>query len=372
MNIRRMIYVPSDRIVIQKSMGMHASIKNILKNLLPETANLPMYDAEMLCCGDLSVILGASNIFTYGKYQPQYFRNKISKYCPYPSCCMTPKTTPIEESEFDNYIRKVDVILVSSRAGKRGFNAIKHARRHDIPIAIIDVQDHELIYGSHEIRKFLTREYKLKEHFDIYFKKDLPIGFKSDVVIPLAPTPVRPEAHSFDNLNKEYDIFYSGRKRETRCQDDRSQMVELVKNNFNNVKFHEHESRKSFLPIREYWSNIARSHITLSPSGRSWDSFRHCEVGLTGTTVLLAPKPYIETIGPALIDSENAILYDTKIKDGRYHIINEQEILEKIENYLKNRTKMQEIAKKWNKDVINGHSIKARSKYIIEVMENAF
>lgn len=330
------------------------------------------YDAEILLCGDLPSVLGINNVFSFGKYLPHYFHDTISEFCPYPSCCKTPEPIFLKKNELKSVLNKIDALIVSSRASERGQYAITEAKKIGLPIAIIDVQDHELIYGSSDIENQLCRNFSYNYHYDLYFKKDLPLGYKTDTIVPLAPTPVRPESHHFIKLKKKYDIFYSGRKRASRCQDDRAQMAKLLKNKFNKILFKEHDSRNTFLPIRDYWENVSNSRITLSPSGRSWDSFRHCEVGLSESTALLAPKPYIETIQPLLEDGENSILYDTEIQNGRYGIIHESDIVDKIGFYLNNLEKLTSIAKKWNQDVVSGHTIFARSKYIINVMKQSF
>jgi len=371
LKINRLLLVPSDRIEgsdrhKNKSVFGTHTIRRVLK-----PPQFQPYDAEMLLYGDLPIILGANNVFVYSNYQKQYFHKKISTYCAYPSCCKTPHPTFITKQEIPDLLNLVDIVLVSSRSTSRGDHVIKEAKKRDLPVIIIDIQDHESLYGSTDVKQEMTRGFIKGRDFDLYFKKELLLDFMDDTFFPLAPTPVRPNSYDFPVLKKENDVFYTGRKRDERCQLDRSQSVRLIKDNFNNCMIWEHDSRSTFLPTRDYWANISKSRITLSPSGRSWDSFRHCEVGLTGSTTLLAPKPYIETVGPPLKDNENAILYDTKFLNGRSHLTNESDFIDKVKYYLDNPGECAKMGRAWNQDVLSSHTILARSHYIIDTIEKS-
>jgi len=125
--------------------------------------------------------------------------------------------------------------------------------------------------------------------------------------------------------------------------------------------------------VKEYWYNLSRAQMALSPSGRVWDSFRHCEVGLAPLTCLIAPRPYVETVKPYLRDGKNAILYDTKLReDKKYHLVNPSALIEKIRYYLDHPNECQNLAQAWQTNVLEDHTIFARSKYIIESMEKVF
>jgi len=142
---------------------------------------------------------------------------------------------------------------------------------------------------------------------------------------------------------------------------------------FTGVTFIEHDlRRRTFLTTLRYWRYLAESQMTLSPSGKSWDSFRHCEVGLAPASVLIAPKPFLETVGPPLRDGVNAILYDTELRAGKYHLANAPLLVEKIRHYLDHPQEREAVAIAWSRDVLSGHTVLARSRYILENMERAF
>lgn len=377
MTIKKILVVPSDRIVKLQKPEKDSDKRGVLRKFAHHIKyklgrGQLQYDAEMIFCSDIPIVLGQENVFVLNSYQKHYFRKKVPDNCPYPSCLNPPVPTFISEQQLSYVMREVNAVLVSSHAGLRGFKVIEKAKVKDIPVAIIDVRDHESDYSSADIQKNMYGDFVFKEQCDLYFKKDLPVGYKTDTLLPLVPTPVRPESFEFKNLAKETDIFYSGRRRKDKCQPDRAETVELVRENIKNADIVEHEGRSSFMPIREYWDKLSRCRISLSPSGRVWDSFRHCEVGLAKSTVLLVPRPYLETVEPYLEDGENAILYDTELRGCRYHLKNKSEFIEKVKHYLNDESRLQKMADRWKNDVMTGHTIAARSKYIIESMEKLF
>lgn len=371
MEIKKLLIVPSDRIVVEQT--NKSFLLKIAKSLKSKIRpNQLSYDGEMQFYGDMPVVLGKENVSVFGKYKKHYFSKTVLEQCSYPSCCLTPEPTFISAGQLDSVLRQVDALLVSSKANERAIIAIKKAKAKNIPVAIIDFADHESNYGSDNIAGDICRGFIDDEDFDLYFKKDLPLGYMTDVILPLCPIPIRPQSYDFPSAKQKYGIFYSGRKRTDQCQPERREVVEFVREHFVNTLIVEHDIRGSFMSIRQYWSNLAKSRIALSPSGRVWDSFRHCEVGLTESTVLLAPKPYVETVGPSLEDGKNAILYDTELKDDGYHLKQSDALVEKIKYYLNNSAELEKIAKTWKEDVMTGHTIAARSRYIIECMQKAF
>ena len=340
MKVNKLLIVPSDRIVRNRTersalSGIARYFKSRLQyNLLP-------YDGEMQFYGDMPLILGQENVFVFGEFHKHYFLKSVPDNCPYPSCCKTPEPTFISQKHLEDVIKEVDVLLVSSRARERGSIAIKKAKARDTPVAIIDFEDHESNYGSSDVRRELCRGFIYDREFDLYFKKDLPLGYKTETILPLCPIPIRPESYEIREVTKEVDIFYSGRNRMERCQPERSEVVDFIRENFDNILILEHDTRSSFASIKEYWANLSKCRMALSPSGRVWDSFRHCEVGLAKTTVLIAPKPYVETVGPYLEDGKNAILYDTELRSQRYHLKNKSDFVHKVKQYLNNREKLE-------------------------------
>ena len=372
MIIKKILIVPSKRLVQQtENHGKSLVFKSkyFINSLLKRNI---AYDAELQWYGDIPDILGKNNVFMLGQIPNLFFSKSIPQYCPYPSCLGTSKPTFINLKQLNEAVKDVSAVLISSRSGERGKIAINEAKLNDIPVAILDFNDHESLYGFKDIENEIYRDFSFGKDFDFYFKKDLPIGYKKDNLIPLAPTPLRPSSYSFKKYNIDYDIFYSGTSHNGACQEDRIEGIELIKKNFANSLVIEHEKMKNFISTKKYWSYFTKSSIAFSPSGLSWDSFRHCEIGLTKTTVLFAPVPYIETVPPFLQDGVNAILYDTEIRGNKCHIKNKNSFIEKINYYLGNPSKLNQIASNWFEDVMNGHTVFSRSKYILESLENYF
>ena len=372
MKIKKLLIVPSDGLVQERSSSFFSYVLNQARIFKRRFSSQPMaYDAELQRYADIPRILGQENTFVFGALHPHLYSKTIPKFCPYPSCHATPRGATVREREIKSVVKEADAVLVSGRAGQRGDLVISEAKKNDLPVAILDAHDHQSNYGSEDIRQELCRGFKKGEHFDLYFKNDLPLGYKNDYILPLAPCPLRPEMYRFRDLAKETDFFFSGKTR-VKDQDDGRELIELVKNQFGSARFLGHQWHDTFLSAQEYWDNLSRSRIALSPSRFVWDSFRHCEAGLAPKTVLVAPNPYIETVGPPLEGGANAILYDTELRDGKYHLKNASELEEKLRYYLDNSEKRESMAEQWAGDVKSGHTIFERSKYIIESMEKAF
>lgn len=370
--MKKLLIVPSKRLVQPES---RRSFKTVLKQSKiyrylfdPFLA----YDGELMFYGDIPKILGESNVFVYGKYYPHLFEKRVPKFCPYPSCHATPKSVEVDSSNVEEIVSQVDALLVSTRAGPEGEFIRSLARKKEIPIALFDFLDQESNYGDDNISDKICYDFKLGLDFDLYFKKDLPLGYATDIILPVAPVPVRPESYVFKDLHKEFSVFYSGRGRQDACQNDRYQSVELISDKIADSKIIDHSDRGSFLTTTEYWNYISSSKLCLSPSGRVWDSFRHAEIGLSKSTVMIAPKPYVHTVGPELIDGHNSILYETYLQDGKYNLDDESKLIDKIQFYLLEDSERLKVSNQWSTDVASGHTVFARSKYIIDSMKSFF
>jgi len=369
MKIEKILIVPSERIIDSNHNDSSKLdiFRSVIKKLFKE--EYLKYDGEFIFYADIPKILGNGNVYIYGQYYKHLLDANIPKYCPYPSCHGAPRATFINENYLVEMISSVDAVLISTRAGERGNYAKAEARKQDIPIALFDFSDHEKNYGSSNIAKNICYENILGKDYNIYFKKDLPLGYATEKILPIAPVPVRPESYTFRDLKKTHSIFYSGRGRESACQNDRKQSVEaIIEYGIEDTLFIDHNDRSSFMTTVEYWDNLSRSKFCLSPSGRVWDSFRNTEVGLSPNTVLIAPKPYVHTVGPELIDGVNSLLYDTELINGKYNLTNTKVFIEKIEYYLNDPTESKKIASNWSNDVKEGHTTFARSKHILKAI----
>ncbi|MBI2055304.1 MAG: glycosyltransferase family 1 protein [Candidatus Sungbacteria bacterium] len=373
MKIKKLLLVPEERFLEPRQAKGPLSFFGRAARAADRRLRHPkIYSVELIFYGDLPAVLGQESVFALGTYLPHFLSKEIPETCPYPSCIGVPHPTFVGADEAERILLSVDALLVSARSWNRAGFLTAAARRRGIPVAVIDVHDHPSLYGGGngaDTERELFRGLVPGRDFDLYFKKELSLGYRADFVFPLAPSPVRPASYAFDNqAQKKLDVFYSGRPRPV-AQPERQEVVSLVRREFPGAVIIEYTARGAFLTAREYWNHLAVSRMALSPSGISWDSFRHCEVGLAPKTLLIAPKPYIETAGPPLLDDQNAILYDTECRDGRYHLSDADGLVDKIRFYLERPAERERIAGRWAEDVLSGHTVLARSRYILETME---
>ncbi|MDO8500063.1 MAG: glycosyltransferase [bacterium] len=372
--IKKILIVPI-AVIVEEKTGLSGGaffnewLLKVKRGVLGQTT---VYNGELEFYADMPMLLGKENVFIFGRYFPHFYEKEVPPDSAYPSCHGTPRPTTLSESEVRGVIKDVDVVLVSTRAGKNGILAIELARKYGIPVAMIDFKDHYSIFGVGDeiVRRDIFREFLKGKHFDLFFKKDLPLGYASEYVFPIAPVPVRPESYDFHQLPKDMSIFYSG-KSHPKGVGDRFEVVNMVREHFSDAVLLEPTNPAARLTLRQYMDYLSRAKIALSPSGLVWDSFRHCEAGLAPQTALLAPRPYMEVTGPELKDGENAILYETELRDGKYHFANSDELVEKIKYYLEHTAEREKIAAAWSKDVVNGHTTLARARYIIQCIERA-
>jgi len=318
-------------------------------------------------------VLEKENVLVYEDYRKYFFPEpNVPENSPYPSVFNMPKPTFVSRRSLRSIIRRgeVDALLVSSRVGEPGLKAIREAKSRDIPVAIIDVWDIDN-FDPAVIENDLFNGFTPGKDFDLYFKADLLLGYQTETVLPLRPLPVRPETCVFVSYSKDIDLFYSGRFRK-KAQPERAETVKVLQENFHNSLILTHTVQSTFPPLRKYREYFSRCKIVHSPSGRTWDSFKYCEAGMVDGTAVLAPKPWLETVEPHFKDGENAILYDVVHRDGRYHLKSSAEFIDKIRHYLENADEREAISSRWKRDVFTGHTVLARSKYILACMEKMF
>lgn len=373
MSIQRVLIVPAGALVEREPASRSAALLlRAVKAMKRRVFGMPsVYNSELQRYGDLPLILGRENVFYLGRLYPHVFSAAIPPACPYPSCHATPYGTEISVRELDEVLRNVDALLVSIQSGVRGEIARQRAKARGLPVAVLDAHDHQAIYEAEDIRSELACGLEPGRDFDLYFKENLPLGYRTETMLPLAPAPLRPEVYQFRTLPKATDIFYSGKER-LRGQPDGRAVLELMGREFPGAELVDHKDHRTFLSLREYWDGLARARLALSPSRFDWDSFRHCEAGLAPGTALIAPEPYVETTGPPLKDGLNAVLYATEFRDGKFYLKDGDTLIEKVRHYLSRPDEREALAKRWMDDVLAGHTVRARSQYILDAMEQGF
>tara|TARA_B100000315_G_C14574379_1_gene587217 strand:- start:175 stop:1296 length:1122 start_codon:yes stop_codon:yes gene_type:complete len=372
MKINKILIVPAELRLLKYSENLLRKSIRYFRTKLSNSRNKEniKYNAEINFYGDLPLILGKENVFVFGEYQDQYL-SEMDPFCLYPSCQGTPEPTFVtKHEELISILDDIDAVLISSKSSAIGRKVTKLARHKDVPVAIIDRYDHEGLYLSENIENEICRNFIYGTDYDIYFKHTYPIRFKKEHVYPICPTPIRPKSYNFKSVKKDIDFFFIGRPRADRCQPDRAEIVNIISNNFENTHIKFDESQDNFLLPSEYHDYQSRARFVLSPSGRVWNGSRLTEAGLA-KSVLIAPKPYHHTVGPQFRDGFNSILYDVELMEDGYHLTNKDDLLDKIQFYLNNLSKIEEIAENWYNDVLSGHTTLARAHNLIETLQSS-
>lgn len=369
MKIKKILIVPSKKALKQKE----SFSENIRRRWRDFKKSPRIHDAGCLHWSDITSILGQENTFVLGKlrYGSAYFSNKIPDNVMFLSSLGMPRPSFVKESDLKKILGQVDVVIISERSGDILQTVIAESRALGVPIVMLEANDSEAIYGSKNIRKDITHDFVKGKDFDLYFKLDVPLGYGTPYLFPLAPQPVRPPMYHFEKLPKDITVFYSGSYNPALYQGDRGEAVEALRS-IPGALFLQHNSPADYGSIKDYLNNISRAKLALCPSGRSWNSYRISHTGLSPGTALIAADPYIETTSPRLEDGVNAILYKTKIgSDGRYHLTNPDELVQKVKFYLSHDAERERIASRWHDDVLAGHTMTSHAQYILDTIEKA-
>ncbi|PIT98257.1 MAG: hypothetical protein COT71_01795 [Candidatus Andersenbacteria bacterium CG10_big_fil_rev_8_21_14_0_10_54_11] len=361
MPLRRLLLVPGQRLT-----GAAAPwLRRLIRTWRPAHGAI-IHEGELQYFGDLPALLGPENVAVLSQTMDPRLFGPPEAECPYPSCHGAKLWHTVPPRHLPQILRQVDAVLISITAGPIIQHVITAARRHDIPIALFDRPDHPELYGDPARQRNTFREFRHGDDFDLYFKQELLPDCQTDYTRPLSPLPVRLESYTLTPAKKEFSVFFCGRPRYKDSQDDKKELLEKAQQNIPRSRVLLHTARDSFLTNAAYWHNLMASQIALSPSCKVWDSYRHCEIGLSETTAIVAPIPYTVTCGPPLQDGKNAILYRTRLgNNGKYHL-DDPDIIDKIRWYLDNPQECERLARVWHNDVLQGHTVTARGRYIIE------
>jgi hypothetical protein len=341
-------------------------LKNSLLQLksLNFKKSLESFKSHMLCTelynySDIPILNGMKNTYILGNYYREYTIKKIPELTRYPSIHNNAEGNHINLKEALSLIHIYDAIIIGIRSGKVGNIIRKEGIKRNIPIIMIDYFDHKEIYSNSSYEN-LFRGLKPNYDFNIYFKHDLPIGLGKKNIYPLAPMPCNPNNYpkiNSDWSNKNINIFYRGRNSHN-PRADRIQITEIINNNIPNSIIEKINLNDNFT-LNDYAFNLAKSKIAISPSGKVWDSTRHTEVSIFNCAPLI-PEPDCEVVNDCIKDGVNAITYNP------LNVINNNNLIDKINFYLSNDSKLEEIGKNWNKEVNSYHTINSRSKYILD------
>ena len=371
-NIKRLLIVPAAvTLAAYAPNRQRAEAPGMLRRLRAAVSGIPeefLFCGEVLHYAEMVSLLGAANVLMLGQIHPAYFDSSVRAACTHPSCRGTPRPTFVSEAELGGLLAGVDAAVVSVRGGARAARVLEECRARGILVAMIDFFDHEEAMDGANPSVDIYRGFLPGRDFAIFFKKELTANRRTSWNYPLAPVPVRPSSYRFRARAKLSPIYYSGRPRPEKCQPERAEVVDAIIAEWGEGVVARKTSLRSFDSVQRYWERLDRAWMALSPSGRVWDSFRHCEIGLSGTTLLVAPRPYVETMGPPLVDGHNALLYETECRAGRFHLKDREALMQRLRDTLRQPDLMRAMAARWQHDILAGHTLEARARYILETM----
>ena len=375
----KIMIVPSEYVT-----DLHNRRRNKILGIISNIRRLNLKDAyafykshylstEHYYYGDIVNVIGYDNVAIVGKYYKEYLSQKMDPYTSYPSLCNTPAIREISYMEALNEINQFDVIFLGGRCGVAGDAIRTEALKKDKFIVQLDYQDDKEIYKN-PTDKTLTRGKVYGRDYHIYFKHDIPLGMPSERVKPIAPMPIRINNYpqiNCDWIHKIDNVFYSGRIAHG-ARSDRVHLVNKISRAVpkSNIKYTEANNITS---ISEYAGNLSRAKIALTPSGKVWDSTRHCEVGVYNCAPLI-PEPDCEIVGSTIKNGINAISYQMKLSNltGELEINDVDELVDQINEYLSNNHKLKLIAENWSSEVKTNHTTLARAEYLVNCISKSW
>ena len=148
-------------------------------------------------------------------------------------------------------------------------------------------------------------------------------------------------------LNPKYDIFFSGQQ----SSKSRTELIEFLKSkNFNFFG----RAEKSKIPFNEYLATIYNSSINLALEGKGEFTFRHLEI-LASCSFMICQSSINELDLPLpLLDGKHFVSFENK-----------DDLIEKIDFYLKNPQLREEIALKGRQVLEEHYSPKQHGKFLM-------
>lgn len=257
-------------------------------------------------------------------------------------------------------IKEFDAIICSIKAGKELFKIAKNAKENNVKVFLFDNIDHEEIYlnSTEDI-------YRGFSDFDFIFKKDIPLNFNSNLIIPIAPVPCKKSLikdNSHSNLKDNISIFFVGRHRSGLTREDRIELLNLLKDSFNDSIILINQKPIS---SAEYDNFSSKSKILVSPAGRVWCSFRHTELAQYPGLVVI-PKPNCKIYGSEFTHLEDSFLYESEIINGVYRVKNKEKLIEDLNIVLENDDLRLKIVQNYKNKILKYHTTESRSNFLIE------
>ena len=153
--------------------------------------------------------------------------------------------------------------------------------------------------------------------------------------------------NSVPNLNPSYDIFFSGQQ----SSELRKELIEFLKNKNYNF-FGRAENSK--IPFKKYLAAIYNSSINLALEGKGEFTFRHLEI-LASCSFMMCQSSINELELPLpLLDGKHFVSFESK-----------DDLLEKINFYLKNDKLRNDIALSGRKVLEEHYSPKKHGEFLL-------
>ena len=311
------------------------------------------------------------DVYCLGQLHPIYYTDNLDEFKSisninnYPHNFNFPKPKMISLNYVKEHINDFDFFLCSNMSLSKYFDLIKIFKKRDIAVGIFDQQDNiEIYYDKANVFRNIDEKY-----FDLYFKQDLPLEFIHDKAKPVCPMPANDIIFNskLDTLpsNKKIPFSFFG-KSDNRTMQDREDICDFIKEEYPNSVINLRRGfGGKFIPIEEMNAILDNTIINLSPSGITWNSYRHSDM-VEFSSPILIPKPNIQTISEPFVDMKNCIMYETKLINNKFRLINKRQLKEKLNEVLKKPEILYEIYENYRKFILKFHTRKIRSNQILE------
>lgn len=321
------------------------------------------YNAETLYYLSFSEILGKENVYILGGLHDSFFLDDPStiKYTNienYPDSYGYQKPNFISLNDAYENIKMFDAILTSSLLHKKNIKLLNLAKKKQIKIAMLDMRDNRSTYFKYDKLDFFNNFDE--KYFDLFFKKDYYFEYNFKNVFPLAPTPTTFKT-PVKYLETKFNFFFKGRYRKNHTLKDRIEIADIINNKFNNNFI---EINSNNMPNDRLENIIRSSKFLISPSGISWDSYRHSNYAKFCKPIIL-PEPIIHTVGKPFKDLENCITYKLKKSGNNFIISNMDEFIQKIELILNDEKLANKLGMNYYDFIMKNHLSLNRAKYLI-------
>ena len=347
-------------------------------NLKPNFFQKPIPSCELMYYGKLfSILKKNKELNVLGEIHPIYFANKnknkfkkIYEIDKYAQTLGYKKPSFINKKQYFNDKSEFDALLISWNSFYKYLDVVKDFKKRKKVVAIFEyADDDDVIFKS---KKNIFREIPEK-YFDIYFKQDLPLNNKHPKAYPIAPVPAKDFLKPYKKIKTKYNFSFFG-KIQKRTSDDRKLLIRLIEKNFKNFFFRTRKDYSSQVLTRSKMERILReTKINLTPSGISWNSFRHADLARYNRPIAIS-SPAIKLSGKTFKDGIDCIMYPrVKNRKGNQFVIeNPNNLVKRLKNLLNNEKKLSKLTNNYVKMVKKYHTETARAKQIYKIIHEKY